>query len=136
MLAAAVVFFVSLGGIALLFALKAVEEKRGAVYAPTLRSTADKQAIALKGQIMQLKGTLSRVPPMLVLLGRYILHELALTAAKLARVVEAQAHRLADFVSHKRTLEKRQKHLETQSQFLKQVSEVKNGNGQDESKEV
>lgn len=136
MLAAAVVFFASLGGIALLFSLKAVEAKRGHVYAQNIRSLADSYALALKRQLFQLKVILARVPPLLVLLGRYALHELALAAAKVARLAETQAHRIADLVSHKRSFEKRPAPPEPRSDFLKQVSEVKNGHAQDESKEI
>ena len=52
------------------------------------------------------------------------LHFAALEFAHLARQASRQAHRLADFVSHKRNFERK----ETRSEFLRKMTELKNGN--------
>lgn len=122
MIAAASVFFASLTGLTLLFALKMFETKRGYTYAPHVRSLADDAALSLKSMLSQARVTLSRIPPALVYLSRIALHELALGSAKLARLAEAQSHKIADLVSHKRSFEKR----EPRSDYLKQVSERNN----------
>ncbi len=134
MITAASFFFASLAGLALLFSLKAVEAKRGVTYAPGFRASADDFARAFKAQLIELRGFLARIPPLVVLLARVALHELALGAAKLARLAEAQSHRIADLVSHKRNFEKR----EPRSEFLKQVGDAKSSNGQteDDSREI
>jgi hypothetical protein len=65
-----------------------------------------------------------------------VLSSLALAAvgfARFARLASESAHRLADFVSHKRNFTRR----ETRSEFLKQVIEHKNGlNGNGAAKKV
>lgn len=132
---AAIFFFVSLIGLALLFSLKAAEAKRGAPYAPHSRAVADRVALLLKDQLLEMRKTLSRIPPTIVVLGRMILHELALAAAKFARTAEAQAHKVADLVSHKRSFEKRPDRTGEPSDFLKQVSEHKNGGGESEQRD-
>jgi len=70
---------------------------------------------------------LAKVPPEGVRLFRIGIHMLALGFAALARTAERYAHRLADLVSYKHRFEKR----DTRSEFLKKVSEHKNGNGLD-----
>ncbi len=136
MVVAASFFFASLAGLALLFTLKAVEAKRGGIFFPRLRGFCDDFALALKSMILRTGILLARVPPMLVLLTRYALHELALGAAKLARLAETQSHKIADLVSHKRSFEKRSDRPQgPRSNFLKQVGDVKNG-GHDEREEV
>ena len=125
---AAAFFFASLAGLAALFSLKAYEAKRGVLLAPGLRASADRAALSLKASLFDLRAIIARLPPLLVLLSRYALRELALGAAKLARAAEAQMYKVADFVSHKRNFERR----EPKNEFLKKVEEVKNGNGHDE----
>lgn len=135
MFAAAIVFFASLVGLALLFTLKAVEAKRDSVFMPGFRMTLDQHAIVLKERLIDLRLILARIPPIIVLIGRYLLHELAIAAAKLARIAEAQAYRVADFVSHKRSFEKRTgPAVGPQSDFLKKVSTVKSK--EDENREA
>ncbi len=136
MMVAASFFLASLTGLALLFTLKALEVRRGRTFLPTIHRYADEFALALKAMMFRTGIMLSRIPPMLVLITRYALHELALGAAKLARVAEAQSHRIADLVSHKRSFEKRADRPQgPRSTFLKQVGDVKNG-GHDEREEV
>jgi hypothetical protein len=128
MIVAASFFFASLAGLALLFTLKAVEARRGSVYLPTLRRFGDDYARSMKALLLSAAVLFARMPPMIVLLVRFVLHELALGAARLARLAEAQSHRIADLVSHKRSFEKRtDKPNGPRSEFLKQVGDVKNG---------
>jgi hypothetical protein len=119
MIAAASVFFASLTGLSLLFGLKAVESKRGNIFLPRVRSAADDVALSLKSLLSELRIMLSKLPPACVFLSRVALHKLALGSAQLARLAEAQSHKVADLVSHKRNFEKR----EPRSDFLKQVGE-------------
>lgn len=136
MIAAASVFFASLIGLAFLFTLKAIETKRGQVYLPGFRASGDEAALSLKRWLKNLRVILSHIPPALVLVGRILLRELALGAAKLARLTEAQLHKIADLVSHKRSFEKRSdRQGEPRSEFLKQVIEHKNGNGNGHSED-
>ena len=120
---AIVVFGSSIVLIGVLFILKRWEEGSGRVLAPALRRGADRQALELKDRLLNLRYDLARIPPFLVLYARYLVHEGALGFAALARTSEHQAHRLADLVSHKHGFVPR----ETRSEFLRQVSEHKNG---------
>jgi hypothetical protein len=123
---AMVVFFLSLLGIAALFALKYWELRREHVVAPALREKVDARADKLKELMSAARTDASKLPPALVRLARFMVHELALGFAALARLLERQAHRLADMVSYKHRFERR----ETRSEFLKKVAEHKNGGGQ------
>ena len=117
-----IVFLASLLGIVLLFAVKYWEMTGDRELIPTgLRMKADDRALQTKQWLAIGRNELSRIPPLSVLVIRFLIHEAALALAAFARVAEAQAHRLAELVSHRRTFEKR----EPRSQFLKQVSEHK-----------
>ncbi|MCE9541433.1 hypothetical protein K8R03_02640 [Candidatus Kaiserbacteria bacterium] len=120
---AILIFALSLLSIILLFSLKAWEVRTSKVFAPTLREHADTRALELKSWISWSQGELKKLPSEMVFLTRTIVHDAALGAAFIARTVERQSHRLADLVSHKRGFERR----ETQSDFLKNVSDYKNG---------
>lgn len=127
MLFAAIAFFVALCGIVALFGLKYWELKKGSVLFPAMRTRADGQAIHLKELMLAARADLSNLPDLSLRLGRILLHRLALLLASLARIGERQAHRLADMVSYKHRFEKR----ETRSEFLRKVSERRNGSGLD-----
>ena len=120
---AAVVFVLSLIGIAGLFTLKYWELRRQRVLFPMWRQRADLRASALKELMVAARLDLAKLPPAAVVVGRLILHRGALALAALARMGERQAHRLADMVSYKHRFEKR----ETRSEFLKKVAEHKSG---------
>lgn len=120
---AIVIFGVSLIGIMVLFIVKHWEINAGRVIAPALRHRADEEAKNLKRHLFHIRVDLARIGPILVLYVRYLIHEGALGFAGFARLSERQAHRLADTVSHKRTFVPR----ETRSEFLKKVSDHKNG---------
>lgn len=124
MIVAVSTFFTSLVLLGLLYTLKHFEMVRGVAYAPFARSRADDAARALKRQIERARMEISRLPPLAMYVTRFALHELALAAARLAKVAESQMHRVADTVSHKRAFEKR----EPRSEFLKRMNEHKNGN--------
>lgn len=123
MIFAITAFVLSLLGIVILFALKAWELRTARVFAPSMREKADASAHVVKRLIEHAEVELKKLPPELVNVSRTILHDIALGAAKLARFLERQLHRLADRVSHKHNFERR----ETNSTFLKNVSEYKNG---------
>ena len=131
MLIAIGIFTLSLLGILGLFIFKYVETERGIMLVPKLRVKADAQALRFKSFLAQGRYTLAALPPFLLHVMRIVIHEAALAAAQLARFLESQAHRLADFVSHKHRFEAR----ETRSEFLKKVSEHKNNNGLDRIKQ-
>ncbi|HUO56142.1 MAG TPA: hypothetical protein VMU27_01765 [Candidatus Paceibacterota bacterium] len=119
------VFGLSLIAIMALFVLKQWEVGSGRVIASSFRMSADEQALALKQRLFHLRLDLARIPPLTLLYLRYFIHEAALSFAALARWSEQQAHKLADFVSHKHTFVPR----ETRSDFLRKVSNYKSGNG-------
>lgn len=121
-----IVFFVSLGGIVLLFLLKRAEAGRGRRYAEDMRLRADGGALVVKDWLEAGEWYLARAPWFVGALARYMVHIGALSFARVARASEKYAHRLADLVSHKHRFQRR----ETKSQFLKDVSEYKNGKGE------
>ncbi len=117
--AATALLGVSIAGLVGLFALKRYEHTRGVVYAAYARSVADAQARTLKEWIMFVQRSLHRVPALMLLIGRYLVHIGAKAFARLAKRMEKAAHDLADRVSHKHTFKRRV----TRSKFLKQVTE-------------
>jgi len=122
MLAAGIIFGISLLGIIALFAVKQWELSHERVLIPSLRRRADIRALQVKDLAYAARKDLAKLPPQIILITRVIIHEAALGFAALARLLERQAHRLADTVSHKRGFERR----ETRSEFLKKVAEHKN----------
>ncbi len=126
MVPAITIFALSALGIIVLFSLKAWEERSSRVIAPSVREKADASAHSVKRLIMQAEVQVKKLPPEMVYLSRTILHDIALGAAKLARFIERQLHRLADRISHKHNFERK----ETTSAFLKNVSGYKNGGGE------
>ena len=130
MIFASIVFFISLLGIAGLFTAKHFEERhQKIVLSSLLRERADEHAIQLKALLLAQRADAAKLPGILMHLGHVAIHKGALEAARFARFLETQAHRLADFVSHKHHFKKR----ETRSEFLKQVSEHKNGSSDADS---
>ena len=115
----AVVFALALLGILKLFALKYWELKHERLFMPNLRKAADRKAEQLKELSIAARADLEKLPPETARLTRVLLHKGALGLAALARAGEEGAHRLADFVSHKRGFERKA----TSSEFLKKVAE-------------
>ncbi len=120
-----VVFGISLASLIALFMMKAREATHPSVARALWRDKADTLALEIKWVVMVLEWYVSRLPLIATLLGRRLVRSAALSFAHLARLSAEYAHRLADFVSHKRSFERR----ETKSDFLKQVTEHKNGSG-------
>ena len=118
---AAVVFGLSLIAIATLFELKRREGKSGRGYFPALRERLDARALHLKDLMTAAQADIAKLPPEALHLSRVGIHVLALEAARLARFLEGQAHRLADLVSHKHRFVRRA----PRSEFLKKVTEHK-----------
>ena len=110
-----------------LFGLKSWEIARGRILAPVMRTRFDDRAMQLKDLLAAARLDAAKLLPLAVVYTRIGIHEAALALAVFARFAERQAHRLADLVSYKHHYEKR----ETQSEFLKKVSEGKNSNGLD-----
>ena len=123
-----IVFVSSLTLIIILFLVKKLEVNRPRRFAEGLRMSADIGAVRIKSWLETSETYLEQAPFFLALLARYGIHIGALGFARLARTSAEQAHALADMVSHKRTFERR----ETKSQFLKDVSEYKNGKSNDD----
>lgn len=123
MLYALVVFLISLVAIGGLFGVKYWEIRSGRILFPGVRLKADARAGQLKELILAARLDIAKLPPNLLRLFRFLIHEAALGLAALARIGERQAHRLADTVSYKHRFERR----ETRSEFLKKVAEHKNG---------
>jgi hypothetical protein len=123
MVAPIAAFFVSLIGIIILFSTRYRELKTGHTYFPLFRDSMDARALALKAVLLRSRVEIERLPPILMILTRNLVREIALRFAWLLKLGEEQAQRIADIVSHKHRFERR----ETRSEFLKQVSEHKNG---------
>lgn len=120
---AAAAFFFACACIVALFSLKAWEGRSGRVLLPRARADLDARAISLKARMIALRLRLAAVLPAAVFLSRFLLREAALFAALAARAAERRAYRVADAVSYKHRFEKR----ETRSEFLRKVTEHKNG---------
>jgi hypothetical protein len=120
---ATIVFLLALVGIVALFGLKHWELARGRVLAPALRESADKQALRVKELMGALQIDLAKLPPLLLYAAQRTLHAAAVDFGHLMHWLGVQAHNLADLVSHKRNFQRG----ETRSEFLKKVSEHKNG---------
>ena len=119
-------FIVSLLGMAVLFSVKYRETKTGRIFLPALRDSADEKARMLKDVLMRGRVEIERLPPILMILIRNLVRVGALRFAASLKFGEEQAYRLADLVSYKHCFERR----ETRSEFLRQVSDHKNGGGQ------
>ncbi len=120
MVFAAVFFFGSLIGIAALFGIKYWEVRHDRAMVPArVRTQADVAALRVKALLDLARAEAQRVPPAMVYITRLLVHEIALGTAMLARTLERQAHRLADFVSHKHRFERR----ESRSEFLRQMND-------------
>ncbi|HWP61503.1 MAG TPA: hypothetical protein VN495_02795 [Candidatus Paceibacterota bacterium] len=119
-----ILFIVSLSLIAMLFGFNIREARTGRYIATELRTAADHDALYLKELMEAADVDLKKIPPLLSHFAHVCLHIAALEFARFARNASRQAHRLADFVSHKRNFERR----ETRSEFLNKLGEYKNGN--------
>ncbi|OGG79597.1 hypothetical protein A3A39_02100 [Candidatus Kaiserbacteria bacterium RIFCSPLOWO2_01_FULL_54_13] len=119
-------FLFSLAGIVGLFALKEWETRHNRNMAPKLRERADAWAIRLKELLLALQVDAEKLPPEILHVSRIAIHEAALLSAAFLRFLALQAHKLADFVSHKRSFQRRA----PRSEFLKKVLEHKNGGGE------
>ncbi len=127
---ATALFFLSLVGIVGLFTLKEWERRRSRVLVPELRERIDRLSFYLKELLVALRLDLEKLPPEILHISRIVIHEMALTAARLLRFLSLQAHRLADLVSHKHAFQRRA----PRSEFLKKVIEHKNSLNGDEEK--
>jgi len=130
MLLVFILFFVSIAGIIGLFVLKYWEARHQRLLAPNARAAFDTQALRLKELLVALAADLEKLPPEIMHLSRLAIHELALALAALLRFLERQAHRLADLVSYKHRFRRRA----PRSEFLKKVTEHKNGAGEEQTK--
>lgn len=124
MVFATIIFVGSLIGIVALFGLKHWEMRREKLLVPAMRSELDRRAVQLKELMAAARVDLEKLPPIVMRLSRFAIHEAALGFAAMAHFAEREAHRVADLVSHKHRFERR----ETRSEFLKKVAEHKNGN--------
>jgi hypothetical protein len=129
--AALVVFVVALFGLVGLFTLKFLELERNYTIAPGARVWADERALKFKEFLGRSHFEFSKVVPAFIFLLRLGVHELALLFAAFARIMERQAHRIADMVSHKHRFERR----ESRSEFLKKVGDYKSTGQSTESEE-
>lgn len=121
-------FGISLLGIIGLFAMKHWELKNERIFAPQTRERADALARRLKELLLALEVDAQKLPPEILHGSRSLLHQIALIIASFFRFLSIQAHRLADFVSHKHSFRRNA----PRSEFLKKVLEHKNGVSEDE----
>ncbi len=129
MMATSIIFGLALLSIIGLFVLKSIEVRRGSRLAPTMRDRADAQALRLKEVLLDSRHQIAKLPPFALYVSRLMLHEGALGLASLGRMLEREAHRLADMASSKRGFERK----ETKSKFLKDVTEYRNGDTTNDS---
>lgn len=128
-IAAVIIFFLSLIGIVGLFVLKNWELSHERVLFARFRTNADHWALHLKDLLLAGRKDIEHLPPILLFAAESVVHGIAVDAGHVAIWLGNQAHRLADSVSHKRNFTRG----ETRSEFLKKVSEHKNGNGNGDS---
>jgi hypothetical protein len=121
----AIVFFLVLVLIVALFVLKQWELSHERVVMPQWRQRADSEALRVKDLALAARKDIEHLPPFLLDAAQSVVHGIAVDAGHLAIWLGKQSHRLADSVSHKRNFERG----ETKSEFLKKMSEHKNGNG-------
>ena len=127
-LSTAVIFFLTLILILALFTLKQWEVAHGRTFLPAWRRRADEKALHLKDLALAARTDVEHLPPFLLDAARSIVHGIAVDAGHIAIWLGRQSHRLADTVSQ-RNFEAR----EPRSEFLKKVSEHKNGNSEEET---
>jgi len=125
-----VVFATSLALLILLFCLKKIEIHRQRRFGEGFRVRADVGALRVKALLETGEHYLEQTPWFALALARYTVHVSALSFARAARFLAVQAHLLADLVSHKHRFERR----ETKSKYLREVSEIKNGKNNDDSR--
>ncbi len=118
-------FGFSLVAVVGLFELKRWEGRTRRTVLPVLRARIDKRALRMKDLMLAAEADFAKLPPEALHFTRVGIHLFALEIARLARFLEGQAHWLADFVSHKHRFVRRA----PRSEFLKKVTEHKNGNG-------
>ena len=106
---------------------------------PSWRDALDSEALHIKGLLSAAELDLKKLPPLFVYWMHGVIHIAALEFARAARAASREAHRLADFVSHKRNFKRRV----TRSEFLKKMGERKGGmnggngsNGQEQIERV
>ncbi|OGG57559.1 hypothetical protein A2853_01680 [Candidatus Kaiserbacteria bacterium RIFCSPHIGHO2_01_FULL_55_17] len=126
MVLASVMFFISLAGLAGFLGLKEWEVRSGRIALPAFRTRLDRWAFLLNDLLVALRADAEKIPPEVVHLSRILLHELALLVGTSLHFLAQQAHRLADFVSHKRNFVRRA----PRSEFLKKITEHKNSDTQ------
>lgn len=113
----------SIVGLCALFTLKYVEVRRGAVFMPRMRMRGDRWARMMKAIIRFFAARIEQLPQDFVVFLRMLVHIGAIVFARGARAAERAAHQVADRVSYKYRYERG----ESQSAFLKSVSDHKNG---------
>lgn len=114
---------ISLAGIGFVFALAFTERTTGRTIAPRAKRVLDSYADRLKIVGDKIADGVEDLPSTATHFGLYALHVIAVLVAIISRAAERRAHRVADFVSHKRSFERG----ETKSSFLKEVREHKDG---------
>ena len=122
-----VAFVISLIGIKALFIVKAIEVRRNTQLLPLWRACADSYALSLKQQVRDWNDALHLISPFVVHIMHFVMHEIALGVAAIARITERSAHSLAERISHKHTFKNKQTPI-TRSEFLRKVTEHKNEN--------
>ena len=113
-----IVFGVALCGLFALFSLKYIENASGTVFFPRMRGVLNSRTQRIRRVLLLVIHAIEHFPALMVAFGYASLHLFAVLVALGARMAEKQAHRVADFVSHKRKFQRRP----TQSSFLKEVT--------------
>lgn len=116
-----VCFASALVALVLLFVVAYAEERRGALFLSRAQGALDLWALGVERRLAHAGRVLDHWPTYVAQVGYYSVHVTAVLVALLARAAEKRAHRVADFVSLKRSFIRR----ETKSDFLKAVQEHK-----------
>ena len=114
------VFFGALASLVLLFALRAIEERRGARFAPGIRRALDRFARTIKAIILVVADMLGELPRISSYLLRALAVMLVRRFAHTTESISRAAHSVADMVSYKHCHERR----EPRAAFLKEVKKV------------
>jgi hypothetical protein len=125
MFVAVILFVLSFASIVALLVLKDWELSHERLLVPQVRKRIDQEALHLKDLMAAAQLDVGKLPPLIVHAVQVTLHAAAVDFGHFAHWLGEQAHELADRVSHRHHFERR----ETRSEFLKKVSEGKNGNG-------
>ena len=121
LLVSIILFAGALTVIGVVFLVAYIESRRGALVLPRAQAVLDGWAQGAQREFGRAGRTLDNWPTVIAQVLYYAVHVAAVAVALLARAAEKRAHKVADFVSHRRSFTQH----ETKSNFLKEVRKHK-----------